>query len=291
MSDKSRYPWLVAICVSVIFLVVLYGSFQLLKKEKAKNLILQEQINDITAKQKITELKLEESKKKVTDLEIVAKDAQLQVDALNSTLEQEKRSRLEALEEIQTLKNSLEEQKQLRSRIEEGMKNAQSEVEKLQQQIKEFDSKKSELENKISELESKSKDVSLGTIVVGSDNKSISPAPAVTSVKGGVPGKGTEDKKASADKTAAVEATPAATASLPSGKLLVVNKDYNFVVINLGSKDGVGAGQVFSVYRDDKNLGEIKVEKIHETMSAAGFVTPELKDKVREGDKIVPKSK
>jgi len=38
-----------------------------------------------------------------------------------------------------------------------------------------------------------------------------------------------------------------------------------------------------------KNIGEVKVEKVHDTMSAAGFVSPELKDKILEGDSVIQK--
>ena len=285
MPGKSRYPWLVAIFVSVIFLIVLYGASQLLKKEKEKNISLQEELNDVKAKQKISELKLEESKGKITELETGVQNAQIQIDSLASLLDQEKKSKAEALAQIEELKSSLEEQKQLRERIEEGMRKAQEEVAKLQAQVKEFDSKKSELENRISEFENKSKGVELGTIVVGSENK----VPAVPSVPA-VKEKNKPKTVPAAVQTPPESPVPAASTAL-EGKLLVVNNDYNFVVINLGSKDGISAGQMFTVYSGDKEAGDIKVEKVHDSMSAAGFVNPGMKDKVKEGDKIVPKNK
>jgi len=290
MPGKSRYPWLVAILVSVIFLVVLYGASQLLKKEKEKNISLQEELNDVKAKQKISELKLEESKSKITELETGVQNAQIQIDSLTSLLDQEKKSKAEALAQIEELKNSLEEQKQLRERIETGMKKAQEEVIKLQAQIREFDSKKSELENKISEFENKSKGVELGTIVVGSDNNKAS---AVSSAPASAAKEENKSKAVSAAAQPVPESeslAPAASTAL-EGKLLVVNKDYNFVVINLGTKDGISVGQIFTVYSGDKEAGDIKVEKVHDSMSAAGFVNPGMKDKVKEGDKIVIKNK
>jgi hypothetical protein len=289
MPGKSRYPWLVAIFVSVIFLVVLYGASQLLKKEKEKNISLQEELNDVKAKQKISELKLEESKSKITELETGVQNAQIQIDSLTSLLDQEKKSKAEALAQIEELKTTLEEQKQLRERIEAGMKKAQEEVIKLQAQIREFDSKKSELESKISELENNSKGVELGTIVVGSDNKA-SAAPSA-------PAPAAKEENKPKGLPAAAQPAPESESPAPSastaleGKLLVVNKDYNFVVINLGTKDGISVGQMFTVYSGDKEVGDIKVEKVHDSMSAAGFVNPGMKDKVKEGDKIVIKNK
>ena len=75
------------------------------------------------------------------------------------------------------------------------------------------------------------------------------------------------------------------------GKVLVVNKEYNFAVISLGSKDGVAVGNTFLVYHDNKSIGEIKVEKLHDSMAAAGFVSQDVKDKIGEGDRVVLKTK
>lgn len=71
----------------------------------------------------------------------------------------------------------------------------------------------------------------------------------------------------------------------------MVNKDYNFAVINLGSKDGISIGEAFSVYHDNKYVGDLKAEKVHDSMTAAGFVSVDIKAKLSEGDKVVQKGK
>jgi len=48
---------------------------------------------------------------------------------------------------------------------------------------------------------------------------------------------------------------------------------------------------LFSVYRGNTYLGDVKVEKVQDVMSAAGFVADDVKNKVKEGDKVVKKSK
>ena len=70
-----------------------------------------------------------------------------------------------------------------------------------------------------------------------------------------------------------------------------MNKEYNFVVISLGSKDGVVINDQFAVYHGDKYVGDVKVEKVQESMSAAGFVAEDIKNKVKEGDKVLKKVK
>ena len=54
-----------------------------------------------------------------------------------------------------------------------------------------------------------------------------------------------------------------------AGKILVVNKEYNFVVVNIGIKDDIELGDVLTVFRNGKYVGEANIEKIYDTMSAA----------------------
>ena len=69
------------------------------------------------------------------------------------------------------------------------------------------------------------------------------------------------------------------------GRVLVVNKEYNFVVINLGAKDGMEIGTTLLVYRADKEEEKIKIEKLYETMSAA-TILPETKGDLKETDTV-----
>jgi hypothetical protein len=50
-------------------------------------------------------------------------------------------------------------------------------------------------------------------------------------------------------------------------------------------------GDIFSIYHNNKDIGEVKVEKVHDSMAAAGFSASDIKDKVSEGDKVVQKVK
>ena len=56
-------------------------------------------------------------------------------------------------------------------------------------------------------------------------------------------------------------------------------------VFNLGNKDGILLGDKFSLMRGTKVMGTLTVEKVHDSMSAAGFGA-ELKDIIRENDVV-----
>jgi predicted RNase H-like nuclease (RuvC/YqgF family) len=73
------------------------------------------------------------------------------------------------------------------------------------------------------------------------------------------------------------------------GKVLVVNREYDFVVINLGSKDAVKKGTRFAVSRGDKQIMSIEVDKLYDNMSAANMLEEEKKGwEIKEGDAVRP---
>lgn len=84
-----------------------------------------------------------------------------------------------------------------------------------------------------------------------------------------------------------IDLTQSQYTSVLEGTVLVVNNDYNFVVINLGTKDGVEINDIFSVYNNGSHIGDIKVDRTQEIMSACLFISKELKGKISEGDKVI----
>jgi len=276
MSEKAKLLIVIFIILILISLSFAGTGFFLLQKEKTKNLNLQEELDSLKIKHNVAQTKLEEYVKTISRLEFRLKDAQTNIDTLTSSLEQETKAKQEALYQVQQLKADLEQQKGLRADLETKLEQTQKDVEKAQAQLKEIESKKAQLEAQVQEAQTQSQTqaqgVELGTIVVEPKASSAS-------------GQATSSLSAEQPKEKAV------TSSL-EGKVLVVNKDYNFAVINLGSKDGVNAGDVFALYHNNKYIGDIKVEKIHESMSAADFTTSaSTKDAVSEGDRVVQKAK
>lgn len=275
MSEEAKLPILILIILLVASLAFAGGSFFLFQKEHTKNLTLTEELEEIKTRQKITETRLEESKKLISDLELKVNEAQTQIEALNKELEDEKSAKFTALTYIEQLRTELEQQKNLRADLEERFNQAQKEVKKSQDQLKLLVAQRAELEDKISDLqvkssqlESKMEGVELGKIVVSPSGKvakkakKVSPSTSLSE----------EEKTISSGR---------------EGKVLVVNKEYNFAIINLGSKDGVRVDDIFTIYHDNKNLGDARVGKIHDSMSAIDFLTEDIKDLIVEGDKVV----
>lgn len=282
MNRKGTAMVLILVGLIIISLGFAAGAFYFYQNEHAKNIQLQEQIEELNTRQRITEGKLEESKKLAMNFQLKLQEAKARIDSLTSELEQEKSTRLEALNKFEQARADLEQQKAKREDLEDRLNQSQEDGRKIKEQIKVIQQQKVELEAKIKSLEPPASTVELGTIVVNNETITVdAKAKAKTEAK----------MKANTLKPAKVEKKEKALQikSL-EGKIVVVNKEHNFAVLNLGSKDGVSIGDEFSVLHAGKTIGVVKVEKVHESMSAAGFAA-DLKDIINENDKAVQKAK
>lgn len=258
LSRKGKSPALI-LSVLVCLTVAAAGAY-FFQKEHARALELQAKLEDVATKLKVTQMELDGSRNKVAAAEAKLQEAQAQVDSLNVNLEQEKTAKAEAVSLGEQLKADLQQQQALRTDLENKLNRAQAELKKLEAQLKELNVQKTDLQTQVEETSAQAgtEGVELGRIVV-------SPAEATA------------------------EAVASSETKGLQGEILVVNKDYDFAVINLGSKDGVNAADTFAVYHKNRYLGDIQIEKIHDFMSAAGFLSPEMKNKVSEGDKVMQK--
>ena len=68
-----------------------------------------------------------------------------------------------------------------------------------------------------------------------------------------------------------------------------VDKENDFLIFNLGEKDGVSQGVVMSVYRGSDYLGDVRVSRVQLEMAAADFIPPFSSQKVRKNDQVVLK--
>ncbi|MBI4706980.1 MAG: hypothetical protein HY761_03535 [Candidatus Omnitrophica bacterium] len=274
MTKRASVSLILLIVLIFISLVLAGTGFYLFQKEHAKNIELQSQLEELNTKQRVTEKRLDEARKAATELQAQLQDNRDEIDKLNSDLQNEKMGKTEALAKVELLKADLDQQKSLRQDLENKLSQAQEDAKKAQDKLGDLESKKQDLEAKIKQLETVSQDVELGKIVV---------TPEVATAASPEP-------KAKAKKNAKV-VKEAAQVTGPEGKVLVVNREFNFVVLNMGSKDGVDVGQIFSVYHNNNYIGDVKVEKVHDSMAAAGFVSGDIKNKVSEGDRIFQKVK
>jgi len=272
--------------VLIIILLSLAGvAFYFYQKEHAQNIQLQDQIVELGQRQRITEGKLEEAKKTASELTLKLQEASSKVDSLTNELAQEKSAFTDTSNKLEQSNADLQQQKTLRQDLEDRLKTSADEGKKLNEQIKIIQQQKVELENKIKDMEAGSGGVELGKVIVGGEPTIIDNTAKGKAKAANDKIKAAEVKQPKANKTA-----QSAAPIILEGKVMIVNKEFNFAVINLGSRDNINVGDEFSISREGKYIGDLKVEKVHDSMSAAGFL-PELKDLIKENDLITQKVK
>lgn len=276
INRNSGKATILLVILIILSLGLAGGLFYLFQQSESTNRLLTEELEDLRPKYAIAEQKVKESENILQQKDLQLQDALAKVDNLTSELKQVQESNKVTQDELAKLRADLTTQQSLRSNLENELKAAQGALKKAQVQLTELEGKKNLLESQIGDLEQKTKDegsdVELGTIVVAPELQ----APATAQVT------------PTAKNTAAViPQKPSVSAA--EGKVLVVNKEYNFAVINLGSKDGVAMGDVFYVYHNNKYIGDITLEKIHDSMAAAGFASSNVEKRIAEGDRVVKK--
>jgi hypothetical protein len=126
-----------------------------------------------------------------------------------------------------------------------------------------------DLETKVMEL-SERPSVELEKVLVTGDSPT-SPAASSSSSSGG-----------------AVVPVSTTSTSPTEGQIVVVNREYDFIVMNLGKNQGLSVGQEFQIIRGSEVLGKVKVEKIYDELSAAAILPESKKSSIREGDLVRP---
>lgn len=273
MFNRNSGKTTVLLVILIILSLGLAGGvFYLFQQEQAMTIKLQDDLDEATAKYSIAEAKVKESENTIKKLDLQLQESKDKVDSLSEQIKQEQEAKKTAREELEKVKADLTTQKSLRVKLEGDLKLAQNSLKKAQAQLQELQGRKDLLESQAGALAGKKdSDVELGTIVVGPETQTA------VSLSG----------PATRGPATSAAARPSVSAS--EGKVLVVNREYNFAVINLGSKDGVAIGDVFYVYHNNKYIGDITLEKIHDSMAAAGFASSKMKNKIAEGDRVVKK--
>ena len=74
--------------------------------------------------------------------------------------------------------------------------------------------------------------------------------------------------------------------ALIEGKVTAVSETTDIVVVSVGSNDKVAVGIEFTVYRGDKYIGKIKVDKVGKDWAGAHSLKDFQADKIRVGDNV-----
>jgi hypothetical protein len=74
-----------------------------------------------------------------------------------------------------------------------------------------------------------------------------------------------------------------------AGKIISIDGETNFVIVNLGEQQGIAEGMLLAVYRNETYLGDVKVSRVLPEMSAADFIPPLSSRDVLKDDQVIIK--
>ncbi len=72
-----------------------------------------------------------------------------------------------------------------------------------------------------------------------------------------------------------------------TGRILVVNPEWNFVILDIGREHGLGREIEMLVHRDDELIGKVRISKVEHEMAIAEILGDWQQQPIREGDHVL----
>lgn len=181
-----------------------------------------------------------------------------------------------AVEAQTALSRAMEEKEKEVGRLTQDLSQARSDARSVSAQLAQIQSERESLKRQLGELERSKGDLE-------SQVAELTTRPTVELEKVLVK----NDEPAAVDAVSSMGDAPASSDASPAnGQVVVVNREYDFIVMNLGKNQGLSVGQEFQITRDSQVLGTVKVEKVYDELSAAAILPDSQKQSIREGDTV-----
>jgi len=165
-----------------------------------------------------------------------------------------------------------------KSKIQDSFKTLKNENTILTRQIRTLNANRTELEKKVQQVQEDKSGVErrvneMESILTDRMGQIDTLKQQIDTVRSGKP---LEETKDSVELPAIIVKPSSQQMELQSlpqpdhkaGRILAVNRDNNFVIVDLGQASGVKTGDVLKVYRDDKNIGYLEVIQVRQDISA-----------------------
>ena len=185
---------------------------------------------------------------------------------VHKELTQSQEDLAKAAEEKTTLAKSIEDREKEIDRLAKELAHSKDDAKGISSQLSQLQSERDAMKQQVAELQSKVMDLSSAS------------RPTVELDKVLVKDEAGQVREASA--------TSGSSKPTADGQVVVVNREYDFIVMNIGKNHGLSVGQEFQIIRDNQVLGRVKVDKVYDELSAAAILPESQKDNIREGDNV-----
>ena len=280
-SGRVLTIFLVVIAVLLITLTGACIFFWNLEIEKRK--AAEVELSKTDAKIQALQQALAAAKKEKFLLKDKNKEADEKINNLLDELDLEKGLREEMKLESADLKTKVETAAKEKKKLEDNLTAKEKQIKDLEDKLQLETNRNEELVKRNQQLEATRKD--LGS-VPGEDTMANGTDDPVAVKSSGPLKKGVElgDIVIAGDKK-----MPMADKMKPQGRILSVDEETEFIVVNLGEKDDIHKGTRLSVYRGNDYLGDVRVTRVQPEMAAADFIPPLTSHTVRKNDQVIVK--
>lgn len=262
MSRTFKIILILLVMASVVSASLAVVAFIGKEREYIKRLLLEDKLAATLKDKRRLEKEIDSNKKAKEEIEVKIEEMEEDVGELLLQIKDEKAKSEAAVkdltakeEEVVKLKKELEKERKEKLSISKKLDDLEFDYQRGKADAARLKSEKTRLEKKLSDLKESS--VDLDTIVVKSQEKTTAPGPV-------------EQYK-----------------EMLRGRVLVVNKEYGFIVADLGQGDGVEQGMVFKVMDGNVFLGKVEINKIYDTMSSASVLPGGKVRDMKKGNFII----
>lgn len=263
MSKTFKIVLVLLVVASVVSAGLAVVAFMGKEREYVKRLLLEDKLAATLKDKRRLEKEIDSNKKAKEEIEAKILEMEASVKELSLEAEEAKANSETAVaelalkeKEVEKFENELVKERKEKLAISKKLEDMEFDFQKAKADVTRLKSEKTRLEKKLSDLKESS--VDLDTIVVKSEEKIVSPLPAPVKVDEAL-----------------------------RGRVLVVNKEYDFIVTDLGQDDGIEKGMVFKVMDGATFLGKVEINKIYDTMSSASVLPGGKVNNMKKGNLII----
>lgn len=253
MFKNIKFIAIVFVIISLIFIGSTAVLYIILEGERAEKTALQDELAEIMKERKRLALEMDELKLIKGDLELKLSALEVEAKMLAENYEKEK-------SQNDVVRLELSEKTERLTEVETKLESIASEKEKFQEMLNAEKARYDELKERVEELvevkevlEEKVRDVV--------NRQGVELERIVVRVEGEL-----------------------------EGRVVVVNREYNFIVVDVGIKNDVEMGDFLTIFRSGKYVGEAQVEKIYDTMSAATIIKETKPKAIMVDDNVIIRS-
>ena len=246
---KSNLAVILTSIGTVLFLVLSVWFYVAKEEEHDKRVTTEKKLEQTLVAKRVVEQNLKETAENNEKLASQMRDLESEAAVLQENIAQVTKEREQIIRESETknakiaeISGLLESEKSEKNALAQELEMVKADYEETERKLAGLQDEKAQLEAQLKEAKSQ-------------EQVAAQPQPAV------------DLGKVSVGKPV----SPTAFPELPGkmGRILVVNDEFNFVVVSFGKNDGLKGGEVLSIYREGKPIGTVQVEKLYDAISAA----------------------